>query len=913
MYFTGPMGTGTSFSPGSNISASGTYYIFDPTVPCNETSFQVNIGTTPDGNAGTDGSATICSGDVIDLLALLGAGVTSGSFTDDDGSGVDLSDPTDVDFDGVADGAYNFTYTTDDDPATPCPAVSSVVTITVEPSPTITAPAVDFEVCYNFLPPFLSTNIADIIDIINGSTGNDVNFFFDAGGNQSFDPFSLADIQQLIFTGQSTIFAQTQTGSCTSEIVPVSISLTQLPDANAAGPLSACDEGGGIGSFDLSSLTNTINGGSGAPVNFYTDGALQNPINTNPFSSASTTIFATVGSSACQSEPEAIQLIVLQQLQIDCQVLANSSTPTSNDGVANIDITGGAPTYVLTVNGPTGTFTVDPASDPQTLSNLAPGNYTVTVSDSEGCPASGPCTFTIDIDQTCVVQVLTDLQDPTCNGGNDGFIELTILDAVGPVSIQWSIPGFDDQTLLPNLGEGSYSVTVTDNGVTNCELEILNLDLFAPPPIDFSCAELQPESPAGAANGQAQLTIFDAIEPITLDITGPISQTLTNQSNGTTILDNLPAGNYQVELTDGNGCMTTCTFEITEQAITCANLNITPNLVPVSCSSGNDGAILLTVSGNNQAVTIDWDDPNLPDDFFVGGLPPGTYTATIYEGGFGNCPTMVSYTLDPPPTLTIDCAVLANSTTPTSNNGAASIDLGGSLGTYILTVSGPNGTFVIDPATDPQIIGGLSPGDYTVEVTDDDGCTAPAGPCTFTIGVDQNCTLAADFTITNPSCNGGNDGQISLNISGETGPLSIQWSVPGFDDQTVASSLSAGIYSVIITDNGVSNCELTLDNIVLTDPPSPGLDCSEVQAESQAGAADGQAQLTISDAVEPITIDISGPSNQTLTNQANGNIFLNGLAGGTYQVELTDGNGCTASCTFTINTTTATCANLVIT
>ncbi|MEM8585428.1 MAG: SprB repeat-containing protein, partial [Bacteroidota bacterium] len=910
MYFTGPMGTGTSLSPGSSISASGTYFIFDPTAPCNESSFQVNIGTIPDGDAGTDGAATICSGDVIDLLAVLGPGVTPGAFADDDGSGVDLSNPTNVDFGGVPDGVYNFTYTTTDDPSTPCPPVSAVATITVEPAPFVSVPSIDLEICYNFLPPFLSANVDEVIEEINGSSGDDVNFFFDPAGTQPFDPLSLSDIQQLIFSGQTTIYAQAVTGNCTSAIVPVSIVLTNRPEADAAGPLSVCNDGSGIGAFDLNSLSSTINGGSGDAVNFYTDAALQNPILTNPFLSGTTTVFATVGSNTCQSEEVAIQLIVLQQLMLDCQVIANSSTPTSNDGVANINISGGAPNYSLVVNGPNGSTTIDPANGSETLNNLAPGNYTVTVTDSEGCLAAGPCTFTIDIDQTCVVQVLTDLQDPTCNGGTDGFIELTILDAAGPIGIQWSIPGFDDQTLLPNLGQGSYSVTVTDNGTANCQVEILNLDLFEPPPILLNCSESQAESPAGAGNGQALLTISDAIEFITLNITGPISQTINNQTNGTLVIDNLTAGNYQVELIDGNGCTANCSFEITAVTPSCSNLSVSPTIIDVSCASGNDGAILLTVSGNNQAVTIDWDEPSLPDNFTIGGLTPGTYTATIFEGGFGNCPTAVSYTLNPPPDLDISCTVIANSSTPTSNDGAASVDLNGSISTYILTITGPSGTFVINPATDPQILAGLPPGDYTVEVTDTDGCTAPAGPCNFTIGVDQNCTLAVTPSITDPICNGENTGQIELMVSGALGPLTIQWSILGFDDQTIASGLGSGDYSVIITDTGGDNCQVNIDDIELVDPPAPMLNCNQIQAESQTGASDGQAQISISDAVEPVTLVISGPVNQTLTNQTNGNTFLNGLPGGNYQVELTDGNGCMATCTFNISTDTPSCSNI---
>ncbi|MEM6396200.1 MAG: gliding motility-associated C-terminal domain-containing protein [Bacteroidota bacterium] len=1033
----------------------------------------------PDGNAGTDGAATICSGDVIDLLALLGGGVTAGSFSDDDGSGVNLSNPSSVDFAGVADGVYAFTYTANDDPGTPCLPATSVVTITVEPAPVVTTPSIDFVICYNIIPPFLDSNIDDVIDQINGSTGDDVVFYFDAAGTEVFT-LTLANIQQLIFTGQNTLFAEVRIGNCSSPLVPVSISLNNRPEADSAGPLTACDDGSGTGSFDLNSLSSTINGGSGQTVTFYTDPGLQNPINTNPYQSGTTTVFATVGDAACQSESVAIQLNLLAPLEIDCQIISDASTPTSNDGEVAINIFGGSAPYILTVAGPNGTTTIDPASNPENLTGLAPGTYTVTLSDGTGCPTVF-CSFTIDVDVSCTLDVAPTLSNPLCNGAADGEIELAINGQLGNLDIQWSVPGFDGQTTASGLSAGTYSVTVTDDGGTDCEVIIADMVLVDPLPIQIACDELLPETPAGAANGQAEINIAFAVEPIVLAVTGPSSQTLTNQTNGTITIDNLAAGTYQVLLTDDNGCEETCTFEISsidcpDQQIEIFEICVDGDFLdpPVSILpaevlfqevgvasvsfhisssdaeddinpqstyggpttsqigyfarveydngcvvigtlvlqfqqlDGNAGAsgsanicsgdvvnmfallgpgttigsfndddgsgvnlsnpssvdftgvadgtyqftytaiddpntscpadesvltinvetrplanaagpltacdngsgqgsfdlnsLIATINGGSGETVGFYTDINLQNPINVNPFVSGTTTVYAAVGG-GNCPSLpvaIDLTVFAPLEL-VSCQVVANASTSTSSDGEALVVITGGSPDYVLTVSSTNGSFDINPAVSPQSITGLAPGNYTVTVTDSEGCLATS-PCNFTIGVQPSCDLVVlTNEVSDPTCFGGSDGFLELILIDEVGPVSIQWSVPGFDDQLVLDNLSEGSYSVTVTDTGVPDCTIEILSLSLFDPPEIQLSCSELQAELPAGAANGQAELIISDAIDFNTVVVSGPVNQTLTNVANGTLIVENLTAGDYTVILTDANGCTTDCSFTIS------------
>ena len=117
----------------------------------------------------------------------------------------------------------------------------------------------------------------------------------------------------IVATGSITLLSMVDATNCqgTVDPAPVSIDIHETPEANAAGPLNACDEGGGQATFDLTSLDNAINGNSGNPVDWYTDQQLNSPIgNPSNYVSGQTTVYATVSTAQCTSEPVAIDLIV---------------------------------------------------------------------------------------------------------------------------------------------------------------------------------------------------------------------------------------------------------------------------------------------------------------------------------------------------------------------------------------------------------------------------------------------------------------------------------------------------------------------------------------------------------------------------------------------------------------------------
>ena len=930
----------------------------------------------PDGNAGTDASVTICSGEVINLLAQLGPGVSAGAFSDDDGSGVNLSNPSSVDFNGVSSGIYDFTYTANDDPNTPCSPDEAVVTVTVDPGPIANSPTTTLTACYTVSPPSVTNNLSVVTNEINGGTGLTVDYYFDSGANTPINFNQLGDIQTLVFGGFTQIFAQITQGNCSSAIVAVPIQLEEQFVANPVGPLTACNDGGGAGTFDLGSLINTINGGNGAAVNFYFDAGLNVPIG-NSHQALTSTVFATVGGTNCPSNTVAIDLIVAPSLQINCSVLANSTTAVSNDGVANLAFSGGIPPYTYTITGPGGPQTQTTSTTPLAITNLAPGNYTVTLTDAAGCPLiGGDCAFTIDIDNNCTLMVDNTITDPSCAGNNDGSISLTISGEVGPLDIQWSVAGFEDQSLLPSLGSDSYSVTVTDQGAANCEVIIDPLVLTDPPLSTISCTVVQNESGPGVADGEIQLDIFSSQAPSEVYLSGPTGvDTFTNVGNGLFDINSLSGGSYTVTTLGADGCGASCSLDIPTN-VPC-NLDLDLSLVnqtlcetecldivfdfsgtgpftidgffyingatiPVNNVLQSDTTVqfcqlpdftaldsidivriedaacsvdtLLTLTPtvlpsvqiDSSGILCATDSVSLGGQVFSINNPADTFT--IVGNGTTTCDSVFQIGFEFF-SSSLNCLATADASGPLTNDGTASITTTSDASTVQLLINGPAGIIDTTVAGDGTLdLDNLGIGNYSVELIDSLGCDTLT--CDFTIG-QANCTLDVQFTQTNISCTGNDDGTITLLVSGNQGPITIDWDDDTFDGQQDLINLAAGDYSVEVTD-GVG-CFFPLGPITISGPDSIVVACSVAQQVTVPNGADGIIDLDISGGIGPyiIQIDRTTPAATILDTVAvNGLFSYPGLIAGDYSISIIGTGGCTTDCSLTI--TAPPCPNILL-
>ena len=524
----------------------------------------------------------------------------------------------------------------------------------------------------------------------------------------------------------------------------------------------------------------------------------------------------TTTSSATITEPTAITV---------SNTASNVTCNNQNNGSINITASGG--TGVLGYNWGGGITSED-------RNNLAPGVYTVTVTDANSCTSTNSATIT----EPSGISVTNSSLNALCNGQSNGAIDITANGGTGVLSFNWgSGITSEDRT---GLAAGVYTLTVTDaNACTN-----INTYTITEPSLLTASNTVSNASCNSSANGSINLTAGGG--------TGVLSY---NWGGGITSEDRtgLVAGVYTVTVTDANNCTTTSSATITEPSAVTAS-NTTNN---VNCNGANNGAIDITASGGTGTLSYNWGAGVNSEDRT--GLAPGTYTVTITDAN--GCSLTNSATITQP------TAVSASNTTNNVNcNGANN-------GAIDITASGGTGTLSYDwgAGISSEDITGLAPGTYTVTITDANGCSL-----TNSATITQPTAVTASNTFTNVSCNGSDNGSINLTASGGTGTLNYNWgSGNTSEDRT---GLAAGTYTVTVTD--ANNCTTT-SSATITEPSA--LNTNTITITDATCSAGGT-----------VDISASGGSGSLSFVWSNGSTSqdLNGVSGGSYTVTITDVNGC---------------------
>ena len=244
---------------------------------------------------------------------------------------------------------------------------------------------------------------------------------------------------------------------------------------------------------------------------------------------------------------------------------------------------------------------------PKISTLLLAGVYSVTVTDSNVCTVTKSFTIT---QPPFPVSVNGTVADVNCNGNNNGTINVTPLNGVGPYSFYWS----DSSTAQnrTNLAPGAYGLTVTDhNGCTA-----------------WSSYPVTQPNPFAIAFNDSNVSCFGGSNGIVItNASGSYQPYNYNWSNGikTANMFGLHAGLYTLTLTDNHGCTVIASTTITEPS----NLSGTDTLTNVSCNGGNNGAITLSISGATGPYAFKWNDGSLSQNRT--NLTAASYSVTITD------------------------------------------------------------------------------------------------------------------------------------------------------------------------------------------------------------------------------------------------------------------------------------------
>jgi gliding motility-associated-like protein len=425
----------------------------------------------------------------------------------------------------------------------------------------------------------------------------------------------------------------------------------------------------------------------------------------------------------------------------------------------------------------------------------------------------------------------------------------------------WSPTG-GNSAIATNLSAGNYTVTVTDaNGCT----ATATISITQPPPIALNTSFVQ--ATCGQVNGSATVTASG----------GTPSYTYVWSSGGNTpTATNLSAGNYTVTVTDANGCTATTSVIVTNASGPAATISASANVL---CNGGNSGSATVTATGGTPAYTYAWS-PTGGNSVAANNLSAGNYTVTVTDANGCTATATISIT-QPPPVMLNTSFVQA---TCGQANGSATVTASGGTPSY---------TYVWSSGGNAATESNLSAGNYTVTVTDANGCTAT----TSVIVTNASGPTATISASANVLCNGGSSGSATVTATGGTPSYTYAWSSGG--NTPTVTNLSAGNYTVTVTD--ANGCTATA-TVSITQPPPIALNTSFVQAT--CGQANGSATVTASGGTPSYTYAWSSGGNTATESN---------LSAGNYTVTVTDANGCTGTASIVVSGTSAVIASITAT
>jgi gliding motility-associated-like protein len=595
-----------------------------------------------------------------------------------------------------------------------------------------------------------------------------------------------------------------------------------------------CGAIGGTGSFTYTiiptSITNATGIFTGLPAANYTIVATDvNGCNT------STTFVV--------SQPNSFTFSTLQQTAVNCS--------GGNDGIINVSALGG--TGVLT-------YTISPLPATNTtgiFNGLYAGNYTITVLDVLGCNTSTQITVT----EPVLVEITgVSITNPTCINSTNGSIDVTYIGGITPFTFALNAGPFISTSLFSNLGQGFYTITVKDaNGCT----ESTTLNLTPTNILNFGNININNVSCKFGNDGSISL--------VTLGGTSPYNYMINGFSNSTSgLFDTLAAGIYTILSTDAAGCTIDSSFIITEPAGVLFVANVV--IANVSCKGGSNGIITFGGSGGSAPYTFKIDNGTFQNTSTFSGLTAGVHTLTIKDlAGCGN-DTVVTIT-EPVLALT---SVLKNKKPQSCigiNDAEIAVSTIGGTAPYQYLF---NGTLV----NADSVYSNLSPGNYSVIVTDSKGCTSSN---IYIIEPSSLRPIINFSTIENPLCKGIDNGVLDWFATNTYAPYTYTFNGNYIDTLSIQTDLNNSLFTIFVTDSRGCKSDTILQlnyrTVLSTKPIATNASCEGV-------GNDGKITIDVTGGLDPYKYSCTNGTTNSSSN------IINDLHFGTYTVYIQDAQTC---------------------
>ncbi|TNF49854.1 MAG: hypothetical protein EP305_01765, partial [Bacteroidetes bacterium] len=475
-----------------------------------------------------------------------------------------------------------------------------------------------------------------------------------------------------------------------------------------------------------------------------------------------------------------------------------SSPIVITETIGSIVCYGQTTTITTSVSGGIPAYTYEWTTG-STLDNIivSSGTYGLTVTDQYSCSVTEYYT----VNEPSPINLVTSSVDETAGG--DGSVSITITGGDAPYTVDWTdqfsapvsssiltIPPYTDN--VSPLGYGIYTATVTDgNGCTVASSVVVNTFACSGLGVNVSSTDVDCY---GNSTGSVTAAPFGGVGPYTYEWNGnPLLNSAT--------ITNLPAGIYTVEITD---VATSCIDVASVAVFQPVQLTNTMTQTDVTVQGGSDGTATANPLGGTPVYTYSWSTTPTQTAQTATSLMAGTYSVDITD--FNGCMITDDVYINEPP---CNDFLLAVNTGDLLCNG----DTDGTATLYITGGQSPFSIAWSNGDNDVMSVSGLSAGNYSVDVTDFNGCFTTRN---FTITEPDGISIG--LSPTNVTCFGAINGTIDLTVTGGTYPqYTYSWWSAGKEIATHQDlvSLPPGTYSITVTDE--NGCTAT-GSIGITQP-----------------------------------------------------------------------------------------------
>lgn len=483
-------------------------------------------------------------------------------------------------------------------------------------------------------------------------------------------------------------------------------------------------------------------------------------------------------------EPPALQLTILDTVPSSCGV--------SDDGRILFSTSGGWPAQSKYYNLDNNGWQLIPSGE-MYLSGLAVGTHEIAIGLQDGsCSTSYP----FQIGQRGVNVDVMSITHPTCYGADNGQVVLST--QTPDVEYLFADSSYtSDFGVYQGLQAGTYQLVVRQKGLHSCQSDTLEITLIAPDLLSVST--LTGNADCGQANGQASSTVSGG--------TAPYSIRWESFSGSEVDSSALSAGRYIVIVQDAQLCEAKDTFDIEDNpGIEIVNVSVSP----ADCTYPNGLTSFVITNGVSPFLI---GEANFLDaEITLSNILAGDTTLTVVDNR--GCSTDLLLTIPSQNTLlvSLDSSYF---TTCEEANGAIKVSASGGTAPYAFEWPGL--------AVSGDSISGLSPGSYSVQVTDDHGCSRVG---VYTV-ISSDGVEGVEWTIDNPYCDL-NIGVITVDtVMGDFPPFGLVLTGPGgvsFTDtyvpgeKVIFSDLGAGIYQLSVDDQ--NGCQYIVNGLQLENDPS---------------------------------------------------------------------------------------------